>query len=155
MMSMAQFNHSDRSAFGSCSSPGVARRLVGAAAVALLVSCGGDGSDAKPKVTTNESSQQTTPGSRLVEITGSNFAYTPSVITATPGEILTIHLTSMGNQHDLAVTIEGKSARVVIAKEGETIEGGWKVPDAPGTYELFCSIIGHKSEGMVGTLVIA
>jgi plastocyanin len=130
-------------------------RIASAIAGVLLVSCGGDGGDVKPKVTTNESSQPTTPGARIVEINATNFAFSPAVINATPGEILTIHLTSMGNQHDLAVTIDGKSARVVIANEDQTIEGGWKVPDAPGSYELFCSIIGHKSEGMVGTLVIA
>lgn len=124
--------------------------VVGVLAVTAAGCGGGDG-----EVGTNSQSRPTVPGARVVDVLGTNFAYSPAVITAAPGEQLAIHLKSEGSRHDLVVVVDGTPTRIVLADNGKTIEGGLTAPAKPGTYEIYCSMIGHKSEGMVGQLTVA
>ena len=52
--------------------------------------------------------------------------------------------------HDF--TIDGLDAHVA-ADKGETAEGGLRA-DEPGRYTYYCSIEGHRAQGMEGTLIV-
>lgn len=89
-------------------------------------------------------------GARRIEVTASDFAFEPGDITAGAGEDLAIALTSEDILHDL--NIDDLDFHV-DAGRGETAEGGLTV-DEPGTYTFYCSVAGHRSAGMEGTLTV-
>jgi len=90
------------------------------------------------------------PGARRIEVTASSFAFDPEDITVTAGEDVAIVLSSDDTLHD--VTIDEFDAHVA-ADVGDTVEGGFRA-DEPGTYTYYCSVPGHRDEGMEGTLVV-
>ncbi len=51
------------------------------------------------------------------------------------------------------IEIEGVAGFKVEAEAGTTASGSIDVE--PGDYVIFCSIIGHRDAGMVGTLTVA
>lgn len=89
-------------------------------------------------------------GARRVEVTGEDFAFDPVEITAEDGEDLAIELTSVDMLHDF--NIDELDVHI-DAGRGETGEGGLTV-DEPGTYTYYCSVPGHRSAGMEGTLTV-
>jgi len=89
-------------------------------------------------------------GARAVEVVADDFSFDPGEITAEAGEDLAIALTSEDMVHDL--TIEELGFHVEAAR-GDTTEGGLRV-DEPGEYTYYCSVPGHRSAGMEGTLTV-
>ena len=114
----------------------------------LLTACGGDdhagdehdGTDAAPVA----------EDARRIDVTAGDFAFDPEAITAEAGEDLAIALSSEDILHDL--TIDDLDFHV-DAGRGETAESGLTV-DEPGTYTFYCSVAGHRSAGMEGTLTV-
>ena len=102
---------------------------------------GGDGHDEASDVA---------EGARRVEVTAGDFAFDPDEITAEPGEDLVVVLTSEDMLHDF--TIDELDAHVA-ADGGDTAEGGVSA-DEPGSYTYYCSVPGHRSAGMEGTLTV-
>jgi len=81
--------------------------------------------------------QSTTPGN-------------PITVTVAPGT--TISLPNAGaSLHNFAVDALGIT---VDMPAGETVEAQIPADAAPGEYEFYCNVPGHKQAGMVGTLVI-
>ncbi|HET6824265.1 MAG TPA: cupredoxin domain-containing protein [Anaerolineales bacterium] len=127
----------------------------------LLVGC----TNISPQVTTR------------ITVDASDFAYQPASITVPVGEPVTITLNNIGNiEHDFVVEeisvtdVEasdvgtaahhqgGHEAEVdydlhFFAKAGHTASLQFTALD-PGTYEVFCSVEGHKEAGMIATLVV-
>ena len=89
-------------------------------------------------------------GAREVEVLANDFAFDPPEITAEAGEELAIVLTSEDILHDF--TIDELDAHVA-ADRGATETGG-VTADEPGTYTYYCSVPGHRSAGMEGTLTV-
>lgn len=89
-------------------------------------------------------------GAREVEVTATGLDFGPAEITAEVGEDLAIVLTSEDVLHDF--TIDELDVHVA-AKGGDTATGGVSA-DEPGTYTYYCSVPGHRSGGMEGTLTI-
>jgi len=87
---------------------------------------------------------------RRVEVTADDFSFDPDEITAEVGEDLAIVLSSGDMLHDF--TIDELDAHVA-ADRGDTAEGG-VTADEPGTYTYYCSVPGHRTAGMEGTLVV-
>lgn len=87
---------------------------------------------------------------RTIEVTGDAFAYDPDEINADVGEELAISLTSVDIVHD--ITIDEVDFQLT-ANRGDTQEGGLRVDEA-GEYTFYCSIPGHRSAGMEGTLTV-
>lgn len=87
---------------------------------------------------------------RTIEVTGDAFTYDPDEITAEVGEELAISLTSVDIVHD--ITIDELDFKV-SANRGDTEEAGLRVDEA-GEYTFYCSIPGHRSAGMEGTLTV-
>lgn len=87
---------------------------------------------------------------RRIEVTAESFEFDPAEIHVDTGEDIAIVLTSTDILHDFI--IDELDAHVA-ADPGETAEGGFTA-GAPGTYTYYCSVPGHRSAGMEGTLVV-
>jgi plastocyanin len=87
---------------------------------------------------------------RRIEVTASSFAFDPDEITVEAGEDIAIVLSSDDTLHDF--TVDDLDAHVAV-DAGDTGEGGLRA-DEPGTYTFYCSVPGHRDEGMEGTLIV-
>lgn len=95
------------------------------------------------------------PSAEPLRVALADFMIEPSEVE-TMGPTVTIEVTNDGpTPHNLSV--RNASDRVLMATEdlraGEvtTIRGGLE----PGEYTIFCSLAGHESLGMSGTLVVS
>jgi uncharacterized cupredoxin-like copper-binding protein len=109
-----------------------------------------------------------------IAVEATDFAYTPSTITVPAGEPVTLTLENTGKvEHDFIVdkinvadveaSDTGPAAHHQMdeatydlhffAKAGETETLQFTALE-PGTYEIFCSIEGHKEAGMIAQLVV-
>ena len=119
-----------------------------ATAVLLAGGCGGGtaADDTGPATSTGTPSA----ASVVLNLTGTEYAFTPSVLKATPGKT-TIRFTNKGAvEHDF--TIEALGVHLT-AQPGKTAEA--TVTLAPGTYKSSCSVPGHEQSGMRGTLTVS
>jgi uncharacterized cupredoxin-like copper-binding protein len=118
-----------------------------------------------------------TPAQTTTEITveASDFAYKPASITVPAGELVTITLNNVGKvEHDFVVekinvtdvqaSDTGPAAHHMGGDEADyDLHFFARAADTetlqftalePGTYEVFCSIEGHKEAGMIAELVV-
>lgn len=84
-------------------------------------------------------------------VDGSSYAYNPSTITVNKGDAVKIIFKDTDSRHDLV--IDGYNLRTDVIGPGktDTIEF---VADKVGTFEYYCSLPGHKAQGMTGKLVV-
>lgn len=109
-----------------------------------------------------------------VTVEATDFAYNPVTITVPSGQPVTLTLKNMGAvEHDFVVDninvsdVEASDSGPAehhqmeqaeydlhfFAKAGESAVLRF-TPLQPGTYEIFCSIAGHKEAGMIGELIV-
>lgn len=93
----------------------------------------------------------TVPGARQIDVTATSFEFTPKEITIAAGEDVTIALTANDVFHDFFV--EDDKGHVVGAEMGKTEMGGLRI-DKPGTYKFWCTVSGHRTAGMEGTIIV-
>lgn len=128
------------------------KRIREAAAIALVVSTTAlvgacSSSD------DGESADTTTAGTggESISVSGTEFAFDPSTLGASADTAFTVEFANDGTmEHDF--TIEGKESAKLVAKAGAKASGSFTL--AGGTYKFFCSVPGHESAGMVGTLAV-
>ena len=114
---------------------------------AAVIGCGG--SDATP---TPEPTPSPAPEAAALIIEASEFKFEPSELTISSAGSTTFTLVNKGVvEHDF--TIDELDAFQIAVPIGRTSEGTLTDP-APGTYEFYCTVPGHKAAGMFGTLVI-
>jgi uncharacterized cupredoxin-like copper-binding protein len=102
----------------------------------LLAACGGGSPSVAPV---------------KIEVTAKEFTFDPSQLTLSANKAAEIVLTNGGVvEHDMTIDAVDFSLLVPI---GETVTGAIGPLDA-GTYEIYCSIPGHKDAGMTGTLTV-
>ena len=146
----------------------------------LLAACGGsDDDDAKdvataaPQPSTAAVASTAAPtsaaaaatatptGPQVVEVTegeeGSAFYLRPGEVTVRPGAV-TIKMTNMGPMRPHNVVVRTKAGDADLAKSanaeaGQSITLEFSVTE-PGSYELYCSLPGHKDRGAKGTLIV-
>lgn len=143
----------------------ISLRVAVTVAIALaLAGCGSDDSSTGDGLTESSASTAGADGgehahdetsdvaadARRIEVTAGSFEFDPEEIRVEAGEDIAIVLTSTDILHDFIIDELGAH---VAAEPGETAEGGFTA-DAPGTYTYYCSVPGHQSAGMEGTLVI-
>ncbi|HZJ51730.1 MAG TPA: cupredoxin domain-containing protein [Actinomycetota bacterium] len=115
-----------------------------ALAVLGLAACGGGGND--PEASSGGSSES---GSSSTSVTAKEYKFNPSDITVDASPF-TLELKNEGTiEHD--VSVKGTDV-VILAKASEAATG--EVELDPGTYTFFCSVPGHREEGMEGTLTV-
>ncbi|MCX6021774.1 MAG: cupredoxin domain-containing protein [Chloroflexi bacterium] len=110
-----------------------------------------------------------------ITVTAKDYRYTPDKITVNAGQKVRIKFVNADTvEHDVSaaaavqlVQTQGSSAHAghgdmamgaiaplhlhTDANTTATIEF---TPQNKGTYELFCSVTGHKEQGMVGTVIV-
>ena len=132
--------------------------VVGLAGIALAGCGGGDSSgmngmdmgNGMGNGTTREKNAAVVSGAREIPVSAKAYEFTPNTITIKSGEDVTISLSSVDGFHDFMVQGIG---HVVGAKAGKTAMGGLRVTK-PGTYKFWCSVSGHRSNGMKGTITV-
>ena len=111
----------------------------------VLAACGGSSSGGSP------SGGAATTGTE-VKVALSDFAFAPKSIEVPADKKFTLVLTNTGSvEHDFSV--EALKINVVVPPNGKpkTQEVG---PLKAGTYDLYCSVAGHKEAGMTAKLVV-
>ncbi|TAL49776.1 hypothetical protein EPN81_04750 [Patescibacteria group bacterium] len=89
------------------------------------------------------------PADVVVEMEVANFSFTPNAITASPGDEIEITFTKNTGFHTFA--IDEIDLEFAVA-QGESLI--FTAPSEPGSYAFYCSIGSHRSQGMVGTLIV-
>jgi plastocyanin len=128
--------------------------LLSALAVAAAA-CGGDVEGA-------------TTGRARVEVEAEDFEFSPTSWTVPAGAQVTLTLDNTANQEhtftliqsDEVLTNSSQLADATIlhntaATAGQTVKGSFTAPEAPGEYQVVCSIPGHLDLGMTATLTVS
>ena len=120
------------------------------AAVAMTVgfsACGGgdDGGGSKAYVEPKGASTET------IAIEAGNFYFKPKNPTADAG-IATIKLTAASGIHDFV--FDGAYSGFKLEADGGGGSQSKKIDLKPGKYTFYCSITGHRAQGMEGTLTV-
>ncbi len=90
-------------------------------------------------------------GAEAQEIAASDFAFSPTELTLTPGEPVNLTLVNRGAvPHDLVIA--GLDV-AIEARPGQSSTVGF-VPSEPGSYPFACTYPGHAGAGMRGTLTV-
>ena len=130
---------------------------------ALVASaCSGGGASPEPDAPLGE------PAVRL-DVTMRDIAFEPATLEGRAGEVMEIALNNTGSlAHDFTIReIAADVAMTQVASRAQNSDTGIHVHldartesvmqlrvAAPGTYEFYCSVSGHRSAGMAGTLVV-
>jgi plastocyanin len=92
---------------------------------------------------------------RMLNVTATDFQFSPSTLTASPGERLTVVLhNDGGSQHNIAFQLGTNdlvriNANVAPSETGSVTFTG---PTKTGSYVFFCPVDDHRGLGMVGQL---
>ena len=99
-----------------------------------------------------------------VKVTLSDFAFDPSTISVSAGQVVNITLTNTGNvDHNFVVLskpvngsfTDADKANIIWQKDvakGQTVTDKFTAP-AAGEYQVVCAVPGHIESGMVAKLV--
>ncbi len=120
-----------------------------------LVSCGGSATPPSRATAASTPAAPTAAQAGVTEVHISDFKITPAAITRS-GSSVTFAVHNDGpTVHNL--TVRDSSGKVVASTR--TLKPGasetTSVQLAPGNYTIFCSVPGHESLGMRGTLVVS
>lgn len=109
------------------------------------------------KIAPGETTGVTEPEEVLSEgreftVSGSEYSFSPSLITVKAGEQVKITFKNTGRLiHNLIVEGLAISTKTIGGGKSDIIE--FTAP-ASGTYTFFCSVPGHRASGMTGSLIV-
>ncbi len=109
-----------------------------------------------------------------ITVTVNEFSFDPNPITVTAGTPVEITLVNKGSvEHDFVIeTIPVKDVSTEGAMDSHEMSAGHQefdlhtstaagetsvlrfTPTQPGTYQIICSVPGHKEAGMIGELIV-
>ena len=104
-------------------------------------------------------------GANTLNVTMSEYAFTPATYSVTAGSTVTVNLKNTGSvQHDFVVmttpvtgTYTDANKANILFDSGPIDAGASKTvtftAPAAGTYQVICTQSGHFEQGMVGSLV--
>ena len=110
-----------------------------------------------PSVTsTPTSSSQTETGTqepfKEVKIVASEYSFTPSLISVKKGDRIRLTFENSGKfPHNLTIEGMGVATKTVAAGGVDAVEF---TAATAGTFNFFCSVVGHKDLGMEGILEV-
>jgi cytochrome c oxidase subunit II len=122
----------------------VRRARIALLVVGSVVGCGDDGP-------TEVDGLRVVDGAPEITVEADDFAFDPAEIDLTAGDPANIVLVSVGGGHNLGVI--GADFLLPIVDEGEQTRGALTIAE-PGTYEMVCTVPGHREQGMHGTVVV-
>ena len=89
------------------------------------------------------------PGAPEIAVTSKAYRFTPKEIRVAAGSDVTLALATSDIPHD--ITVEG-IGHIAHTGSGKVARGGLKIMK-PGTYVFYCSVKGHRAEGMTGKII--
>jgi plastocyanin len=125
---------------GNQAAGGRVARGVAALAVALILAIAGVAA---------ATASNTAPSGKAIVISATNARYSATTITADHGTVTVDFTNNDLFWHTFTVPALGVDIRTPVKGHGQVSFNA-----APGSYEFFCAIPGHKSIGMRGTLII-
>lgn len=108
-------------------------------------------------------------GGTTINVTITDFAYTPSTFTVPAGAQVTLNATNKGAvEHEFAIMKLGTSVTPPFGDKdegnifweldqieaGTTKSGTFTAPTEPGEYEIICGLPAHIEKGMVAKLTV-
>ena len=120
--------------------------LFAAAMTAGVTACGGGGDDGGKAYVEPKG-----PSTETLSFEAKNFSFTPDKVTADPG-IATIKLTAEQGIHDFV--FDGAYPGFQLEADGGGGSQSKKIDLKSGKYTFYCSITGHRAQGMEGTLTV-
>jgi len=121
--------------------------------VVIVVGCS-QGKQTSTLQQTPITEEAVTPTGEVKEITvkGSEFRFEPAAITVNKGDRVKITFENVGGiSHNLNINGYGGTRAIIRAGSSDTIEF---VADKTGTFDLWCTVPGHRSSGMEGSFVV-
>lgn len=120
---------------------------IGPAAITLAAlvatACGGGGS--------GDGSADASAGPADIKVTAKEYRFEPADLVVDAGKPYVVEVENIGSiPHDLTVR---KGDFKLTVSRNKTARKTLTV-DQPGTYEIYCSLPGHKSAGMHGELTV-
>jgi plastocyanin len=115
--------------------------------VVVLTGCGGGGGGGGGSAYVEPKGAST----ETIAVEAGNFYFAPKKIDAKPG-IATIELTAKSGIHDF--TFDGAYPGFRLEADSGGGTQSKKIDLKPGTYTFYCSITGHRAQGMEGTLTV-
>ena len=92
-------------------------------------------------------------GAREIRLDGTSFDFNQKTINLAANENVTIVFTATDAEHDVTLERAAGVGHIVHAQKGMTARGGLKI-SAPGAYNFYCSVSGHRKAGMTGQLIV-
>ena len=140
------------------------RRALGTALVAPIILAGCGASVSAPR---RAAPVSPSPDALVVSVRTTDFAFDPPVLRMPAGRLVRMELTNVGKLehdvmlHDLPVSgVRFPPGQHMhgdyVAAHASTDKVAWVefIPGAAGTYQISCSVLGHREAGMVGTLIV-
>ncbi|MBI4097144.1 MAG: cupredoxin domain-containing protein [Candidatus Levybacteria bacterium] len=84
-------------------------------------------------------------------VSGKSFSLTPNEIRVNKGDTVKITFTNTGGFHDF--TLDEFNVKTPQIQSGQTADVEF-VADKAGTYEFYCSVGNHRTQGMKGSLIV-
>lgn len=88
----------------------------------------------------------------VVNIAGSNFAFSQKEIRVKGGDIVQVNFSSSGGMHDWVID-EFAGAKTPRLQSGQNTSITF-IANKKGTFEYYCSVGNHRQMGMVGKLIV-
>lgn len=106
----------------------------------------------QPAQTATSTSQTPTGPVKTFNVSAKEFAYTPSTITVNKGDTVSVNFTNAGTTtHNFTISEFNVASKNIGPGESDTVTF---TADKSGTFNYFCSIDGHRSLGLTGTLEV-
>lgn len=105
-----------------------------------------------PTASTTGTLSPTTTTARTITVTGTEFAFTPSTITAKAGEPVMVTFKNNGTYpHNFTIAELGVHSETIQPGQTTTVTF---TPTKAGSYTYECTVPGHADRGMKGTLTV-
>ena len=89
-----------------------------------------------------------------INVTETEFKITPNTFSAKAGKVTFVIKNSGTVQHDVTVVVNGKEDKSPMVDPGKTVTWTTAESLSAGTYQVYCTVPGHKESGMTATLTV-
>jgi uncharacterized cupredoxin-like copper-binding protein len=135
---------------------------VGCCGVFAVAGCGGGGGSSSssqastpaktPAAPAQKQTSTSSGGSKAATVSETEFKLTPSTANVGSGAVTITAKNDGTTMHNLNVEGKGMEKKTANLQPGSS--ASLKLNLKPGTYEMYCSIPGHKQAGMLGKVVV-
>jgi uncharacterized cupredoxin-like copper-binding protein len=131
--------------------------VVGLLLLGVATACAGGAASGASQPTSATPTSAVVDQAGVQQITidvGNSMSFKPTELAIQAGKPVEVTLRNSGSiTHDFTLTDGVAQPVTVVANGGETASASFTV-DTPGTYTFVCSVPGHASAGMRGTLSV-